>query len=104
MNVFEEDDEYYDDDMDEESIDGKAFEEGYYSTCYADKTEREQWDEDNLDCSYDEALADDEEYGTNTIPEWQEYRDEKSACDDSDEFPSFSDWKNSKNGLEESED
>ena len=95
---------YDDDDMDEESIDGKAFEEGYYSTCYADKSEQEQWEEDNPDYPYEEALAEDEENETDTVSEWREYRDEKSASDDSDDFPTYSEWQDKRNGLEEDND
>ncbi len=92
--------EYDDDDMDEESIDGAAWEAGWYATCYADKSEKEQWEEDNPYYPYEDALTDEEIYGDDIISVWREYRDEKSASDDSDEFPSFSDWQDSRKVLE----
>ena len=89
----------YDDADDEENVNADEWD----SDSYSEKSEEEQWDEDhpNGTYSYEEAKQDDEIYETNTVEEWQEYRDEKSASEDLDSFPDIEDWRDEKDNEED---
>ena len=94
---FENDDDSYDEDsIREDDWESDEF-EGYES-----KSEKKQWEEDHPNGpSFEEALADDEEYGTSTVDDWRDYRDAKCDSDAPELFESYEEWQEKKERWDE---
>lgn len=93
-----EDDDYFDPEAeDEESVCLGAWMAGYNAEPYCDWDEKKQWDYDNPDYPWEQAQFDETVYDIPIFDPWREYRDAKSEAEDYENFPSYSDWEDSKN-------